>query len=47
MHGQLGTIRGWDGSTYEVLVRNKAGFPWYVQLSPTQVEAANQSQEDT
>lgn len=40
------TIHEWNGSKYRVLVRNQSGVPWYVWLTPEQVEAA-QPQEDT
>jgi hypothetical protein len=38
MRDTLGTVQGFNGQTYEVLVYNKAGFPWLVQLSPSQIE---------
>lgn len=44
MNGEPAVVKKWDGSKYQVLVRNQSGAPWYVWLTPAQV---NQPQEDT
>lgn len=38
MFGEVGVVREWDGSVYHVVVQNRAGFPWIVELSPVEVE---------
>lgn len=38
MVGQVGEVRERNGGVYRVLVRNGAGFPWYVQLFDGELE---------